>query len=171
MWYHHCNLMSAPMQWQHCCPDMCARIHYSSLNKVIEAKTIGHRPTVKQDDIKAIELLCNVDGSGTPFPVRGRGQLLDYILIPVCRDDNEGITEYNELLHTQAIAVSAYTTLQWYPGGICHALRSLQFQQWDPGGNIVIICTHLEYKVIVLGESIDTILSKMRCTIGNNLGD
>ncbi|KAF8005603.1 hypothetical protein BT93_K0021 [Corymbia citriodora subsp. variegata] len=73
-------------------------------------------PTAKQAVITAIDLLgravINAAESGAPFPLKRRDQLLDYILTLMGRDDNDGWTDSNlELLRTQALALSACTTL------------------------------------------------------------
>ncbi|XP_050910531.1 protein SHOOT GRAVITROPISM 6 isoform X7 [Lathyrus oleraceus] len=72
-------------------------------------------PIAKQAVITAIDLLgnavINASESGAPFPLKRRDQLLDYILTLMGRDDNDGFADYNELLRTQALALSACTTL------------------------------------------------------------
>ncbi|KAI9086376.1 hypothetical protein K1719_031830 [Acacia pycnantha] len=72
-------------------------------------------PRSKQAVITAIDLLgnavINAAESGTPFPLKRRDQLLDYVLTLMRRDDNDGFADYNELLRTQALAISACTTL------------------------------------------------------------
>ncbi|CAJ2632513.1 unnamed protein product [Trifolium pratense] len=72
-------------------------------------------PIAKQAVITAIDLLgnavINAAESGAPFPLKRRDQLLDYILTLMGRDDNDGFADYNELLRTQALALSACTTL------------------------------------------------------------
>ncbi|XP_054824729.1 protein SHOOT GRAVITROPISM 6-like isoform X2 [Prosopis cineraria] len=72
-------------------------------------------PRSKQAVITAIDLLgnavINAAESGIPFPLKRRDQLLDYILTLMGRDDNDGFADYNELLRTQALAISACTTL------------------------------------------------------------
>lgn len=72
-------------------------------------------PIAKQAVITAIDLLgnavINAAESGAPFPLKRRDQLLDYILTLMGRDDNDGFADYNELLRTQALAISACTTL------------------------------------------------------------
>ncbi|MCI03699.1 maestro heat-like repeat-containing family protein, partial [Trifolium medium] len=55
--------------------------------------------------------VINAAESGAPFPLKRRDQLLDYILTLMGRDDNDGFADYNELLRTQALAISACTTL------------------------------------------------------------
>ncbi|XP_028777131.1 protein SHOOT GRAVITROPISM 6 isoform X2 [Neltuma alba] len=72
-------------------------------------------PRSKQAVITAIDLLgnavINAAESGTPFPLKRRDQLLGYILMLMGRDDNDNFADYNELLRTQALALSACTTL------------------------------------------------------------
>ncbi|WJZ93744.1 hypothetical protein VitviT2T_012661 [Vitis vinifera] len=73
-------------------------------------------PTAKQAVITAIDLLgravINAAESGASFPLKRRDQLLDYILTLMGCDDDDGFAESSlELLHTQALALSACTTL------------------------------------------------------------
>ncbi|OIV92177.1 hypothetical protein TanjilG_30818 [Lupinus angustifolius] len=72
-------------------------------------------PRAKQAVITAIDLLgnavINAAESGAPFPLKRRDQLLDYILTLMGRDDSDGFADYNEHLRTQALAISACTTL------------------------------------------------------------
>ncbi|KAL5740899.1 hypothetical protein ACOSQ2_030079 [Xanthoceras sorbifolium] len=73
-------------------------------------------PTAKQAVITAIDLLgcavINAAENGAPFPLQKRDQLLDYILTLMGRDENDGyVDSSHELLHTQALALSACTTL------------------------------------------------------------
>ncbi|RDX96367.1 Protein SHOOT GRAVITROPISM 6, partial [Mucuna pruriens] len=72
-------------------------------------------PRGKQAVITAIDLLgnavINAAESGSPFPLKRRDQLLDYILTLMGRDDEDGFADYNDLLRTQALAISACTTL------------------------------------------------------------
>ncbi|KAE9465484.1 hypothetical protein C3L33_02600, partial [Rhododendron williamsianum] len=73
-------------------------------------------PTAKQAVITAIDLLgravINAAESGTSFPLKRRDQLLDYILTLMRSDDDEDFTDSSvELLRTQALALSACTTL------------------------------------------------------------
>ncbi|KHN02293.1 HEAT repeat-containing protein 7A like [Glycine soja] len=72
-------------------------------------------PKAKQAVITAIDLLgnavINAAESGSPFPLKRRDQLLDYILTLMGRDDEDGFADYNDLLRTQALAISACTTL------------------------------------------------------------
>ncbi|XP_022925797.1 protein SHOOT GRAVITROPISM 6 isoform X3 [Cucurbita moschata] len=75
-----------------------------------------HHPTAKQAVITAIDLLgravINAAENGSTFPLKRRDQLLDYILTLMGRDDNGGFADSNlELLRTQALALSACTTL------------------------------------------------------------
>ncbi|XP_038883577.1 protein SHOOT GRAVITROPISM 6 isoform X3 [Benincasa hispida] len=75
-----------------------------------------YHPTAKQAVITAIDLLgravINAAENGSTFPLKRRDQLLDYILTLMGRDDNGGISDSNfELLRTQALALSACTTL------------------------------------------------------------
>ncbi|XP_021290041.1 protein SHOOT GRAVITROPISM 6 isoform X2 [Herrania umbratica] len=73
-------------------------------------------PTAKQAVITAIDLLgravINAAENGAPFPLKRRDQLLDYILTLMGRDETDGIADSSlELLHTQALALNACTTL------------------------------------------------------------
>ncbi|XP_041024886.1 protein SHOOT GRAVITROPISM 6 isoform X2 [Juglans microcarpa x Juglans regia] len=76
-------------------------------------------PTAKQAVITAIDLLgravINAAENGASFPLKRRDQMLDYILTLMgreARDDNEGFFDSSlELLRTQALALSACTTL------------------------------------------------------------
>ncbi|XP_050226540.1 protein SHOOT GRAVITROPISM 6 [Mercurialis annua] len=73
-------------------------------------------PTAKQAVITAIDLLgravINAAESGASFPLKKRDQLLDYILTLMGKDDNDDIADSSlELLRTQALALSACTTL------------------------------------------------------------
>ncbi|KAM3689336.1 hypothetical protein ACB098_09G040300 [Castanea mollissima] len=76
-------------------------------------------PTAKQAVITAIDLLgcavINAAENGASFPLKRRDIMLDYILTLMgreARDDNEDFVDSNlELLHTQALALSACTTL------------------------------------------------------------
>ncbi|KAG2686379.1 hypothetical protein I3760_09G003000 [Carya illinoinensis] len=76
-------------------------------------------PTAKQAVITAIDLLgravINAAENGASFPLKRRDQMLDYILTLMgreARDDNEGFFYSSlELLRTQALALSACTTL------------------------------------------------------------
>lgn len=73
-------------------------------------------PTAKQAVITAIDLLgravISAAESGISFPLKRRDQLLDYILTLMGSDDDEGFTDSSvELLRTQALALSACTTL------------------------------------------------------------
>ncbi|XP_071701301.1 protein SHOOT GRAVITROPISM 6 [Rutidosis leptorrhynchoides] len=73
-------------------------------------------PSAKQAVITAIDLLgravINAAESGISFPLKKRDQLLDYILTLMRRHDEEGFSDLSvELLHTQALALSACTTL------------------------------------------------------------
>ncbi|KAL1209895.1 Protein SHOOT GRAVITROPISM 6 [Cardamine amara subsp. amara] len=72
--------------------------------------------TAKQAVITAIDLLgravINAAESGATFPLKKRDQMLDYILTLMGRDENEGFAESSlEVLHTQALALNACTTL------------------------------------------------------------
>ncbi|XP_010507584.1 PREDICTED: protein SHOOT GRAVITROPISM 6-like [Camelina sativa] len=72
--------------------------------------------TAKQAVITAIDLLgravINAAESGATFPLKRRDQMLDYILTLMGRDENEGFAESSlEVLHTQALALNACTTL------------------------------------------------------------
>ncbi|KAG5556798.1 hypothetical protein RHGRI_007155 [Rhododendron griersonianum] len=56
--------------------------------------------------------VINAAESGTSFPLKRRDQLLDYILTLMRSDDDEDFTDSSvELLRTQALALSACTTL------------------------------------------------------------
>ncbi|XP_039059136.1 protein SHOOT GRAVITROPISM 6-like isoform X1 [Hibiscus syriacus] len=73
-------------------------------------------PTAKQAVITAIDLLgCAVAKAaenGAPFPLKRRDMLLDYILTLMGRDETDGFSDSSlELLHTQALALNACTTL------------------------------------------------------------
>ncbi|XVF07807.1 hypothetical protein REPUB_Repub06bG0171700 [Reevesia pubescens] len=73
-------------------------------------------PTAKQAVITAIDLLgravINAAENGAPFPLKRRDQLLDYILTLMGRDETDGFADSSlELLHTQALALNACTTL------------------------------------------------------------
>lgn len=74
-------------------------------------------PTAKQAVITAIDLLgravINAAEMGTSFPLKRRDQMLDYILTLMGYDvADEGFNDSNlELLRTQALALSACTTL------------------------------------------------------------
>ncbi|XP_073526484.1 uncharacterized protein [Phyllobates terribilis] len=74
-------------------------------------------PTAKQAVITAIDLLgravINASESGASFPLKKRDMLLDYILTLMGRDDDDdGFADSSlELLRTQALALSACTTL------------------------------------------------------------
>ncbi|KAK6290208.1 hypothetical protein POUND7_001749 [Theobroma cacao] len=75
-----------------------------------------HHPTAKQAVITAIDLLgravINAAENGAPFPLKRRDQLLDYILTLMGRDETDGFADSSlELLHTQALALNACTTL------------------------------------------------------------
>lgn len=84
-------------------------------NMLSHLLTVRH-PSAKQAVITAIDLLgravINAAESGISFPLKKRDQLLDYILALMCRHDEEGFSDLSvELLHTQALALSACTTL------------------------------------------------------------
>ncbi|KAK3043027.1 hypothetical protein RJ639_002595 [Escallonia herrerae] len=73
-------------------------------------------PKAKQAVITAIDLLgravINAGESGISFPLKRRDQLLDYILTLMGRDDDDDFSDSNiEFLRTQALALSACTTL------------------------------------------------------------
>lgn len=73
-------------------------------------------PTAKQAVITAIDLLgravINAAENGAPFPLKRRDVLLDYTLTLMGRDENDDLADSSlELLHTQALALSACTTL------------------------------------------------------------
>ncbi|KAH9723104.1 protein SHOOT GRAVITROPISM 6 [Citrus sinensis] len=72
--------------------------------------------TAKQAVITAIDLLgravINAAENGASFPLKKRDQLLDYILTLMGREENDSFADSSiELLHTQALALSACTTL------------------------------------------------------------
>lgn len=52
-------------------------------------------------DMIAGNAVINAAESGTPFPLKRRDQLLDYILTLMGRDDTDGFSDCNELLRTQ----------------------------------------------------------------------
>ncbi|XP_024022984.1 protein SHOOT GRAVITROPISM 6 [Morus notabilis] len=85
-------------------------------NMVSQLLHVRH-PTAKQAVITAIDLLgravINAAENGASFPLKRRDIMLDYILTLMGRDDNnEGFADSTlELLHTQALALSACTTL------------------------------------------------------------
>ncbi|XP_044471670.1 protein SHOOT GRAVITROPISM 6 isoform X2 [Mangifera indica] len=73
-------------------------------------------PTAKQAVITAIDLLgravINAAENGASFPLKRRDQLLDYILTLMGVDENDDFADSSlELLRTQALALSACTTL------------------------------------------------------------
>ncbi|KAJ0027548.1 hypothetical protein Pint_35765 [Pistacia integerrima] len=73
-------------------------------------------PTAKQAVITAIDLLgcavINAAENGASFPLKRRDQLLDYILTLMGIDENDDFADSSlELLRTQALALSACTTL------------------------------------------------------------
>ncbi|XP_074355121.1 protein SHOOT GRAVITROPISM 6 isoform X2 [Apium graveolens] len=73
-------------------------------------------PKAKQAVITAIDLLgcavINAAGNGISFPLKKRDQLLDYVVTLMGLDDDNDIYDSSiELLHTQALALSACTTL------------------------------------------------------------
>ncbi|WOH06122.1 hypothetical protein DCAR_0625545 [Daucus carota subsp. sativus] len=73
-------------------------------------------PKAKQAVITAIDLLgravINAAGNGISFPLKKRDLLLDYIVTLMGLDDDNDIYDSSiELLHTQALALSACTTL------------------------------------------------------------
>ncbi|KAL9672971.1 hypothetical protein QQ045_029224 [Rhodiola kirilowii] len=75
-----------------------------------------HHPKAKQAVITAIDLLgravINAAEGGISFPLKKRDQLLDYVLTLMGLDDAEGFADSGiEFLHTQAVALSACTTL------------------------------------------------------------
>ncbi|KAL4592110.1 hypothetical protein LXL04_005094 [Taraxacum kok-saghyz] len=77
---------------------------------------IVRHPSAKQAVITSIDLLgravINAAESGISFPLKKRDQLLDYILTLMCRHDEDGFSDLSvELLRTQALALSACTTL------------------------------------------------------------
>ncbi|KFK36555.1 hypothetical protein AALP_AA4G138800 [Arabis alpina] len=74
------------------------------------------KQTAKQAVITAIDLLgravINASETGATFPLKRRDQMLEYILTLMGRDENEGFAESSlEVLHTQALALNACTTL------------------------------------------------------------
>ncbi|KAL9236431.1 hypothetical protein vseg_011104 [Gypsophila vaccaria] len=75
-----------------------------------------HQPVAKQAVITAIDLLgkavIRAGENGTPFPLKRRDQLLDYILTLMGHDNDDGFINTSvEFLQTQALALSACTTL------------------------------------------------------------
>lgn len=75
-----------------------------------------YQPVAKQAVITAIDLLgkavIRAGEDGTPFPLKRRDQLLDYILTLMGHDnDDEFMDTSVEILRTQALALSACTTL------------------------------------------------------------
>ncbi|XP_021743434.1 protein SHOOT GRAVITROPISM 6-like isoform X1 [Chenopodium quinoa] len=75
-----------------------------------------YHPVAKQAVITAIDLLgkavIQAGESGAPFPLKRRDQLLDYILTLMGHDnEDEFIGTSVEILRTQALALSACTTL------------------------------------------------------------
>ncbi|XP_048503893.1 protein SHOOT GRAVITROPISM 6 isoform X2 [Beta vulgaris subsp. vulgaris] len=75
-----------------------------------------YHPVAKQAVITAIDLLgkavIQAGDNGAPFPLKRRDQLLDYILTLMGHDnDDEFIDTSVEILRTQALALSACTTL------------------------------------------------------------
>ncbi|KAI4300360.1 hypothetical protein L6164_033748 [Bauhinia variegata] len=92
-----------------------ARINALVGTNVLSRLLHVRHPRAKQAVITAIDLLgnavINAAESGAPFPLKKRDQLLDYILTLMGRDENDGFADYNELLRTQALAISACTTL------------------------------------------------------------
>ncbi|XP_058207900.1 protein SHOOT GRAVITROPISM 6 isoform X3 [Rhododendron vialii] len=84
-------------------------------NMLLRLLHVRH-PTAKQAVITAIDLLgravINAAESGISFPLKRRDQLLDYVLTLMRSDDDEDFTDSSvELLRTQALALSACTTL------------------------------------------------------------
>ncbi|GAB2235811.1 hypothetical protein Drorol1_Dr00026252 [Drosera rotundifolia] len=76
---------------------------------------VGH-PKAKQALITAIDLLgravISAGETGASFPLKRRDQLLDYVLTLMGHDDDDGLSDSDlELLHTQALALNACTTL------------------------------------------------------------
>ncbi|XP_074269139.1 protein SHOOT GRAVITROPISM 6 isoform X2 [Silene latifolia] len=75
-----------------------------------------HQPVARQAVITAIDLLgkavIRAGENGTPFPLKRRDQLLDYILTLMGHDNDDGfINSSVEFLQTEALALSACTTL------------------------------------------------------------
>ncbi|KAJ4833816.1 Protein SHOOT GRAVITROPISM 6 [Turnera subulata] len=87
-----------------------ALVGTNMLSRLLHVRT----PTAKQAVITAIDLLgravINAAESGASFPLQKRDELLDYILTLMGRDDSFADSSL-ELLHTQALALSACTTL------------------------------------------------------------
>ncbi|PSS32865.1 Protein SHOOT GRAVITROPISM like [Actinidia chinensis var. chinensis] len=84
-------------------------------NMLLRLLHVRH-PIAKQAVITAIDLLglavINASESGISFPLKRRDQLLDYILTLMGCDDDDGYASSSvEHLHTQALALSACTTL------------------------------------------------------------
>ncbi|KAK9079338.1 hypothetical protein SSX86_001009 [Deinandra increscens subsp. villosa] len=87
-------------------------------------------PSAKQAVITAIDLLglavINAGESGISFPLKKRDQLLDYILTLMRRHDEEGFSDLSvELLHTQALALSACTTLVSVDPKLTNEMRNI----------------------------------------------
>ncbi|KNA12653.1 hypothetical protein SOVF_123030 isoform A [Spinacia oleracea] len=75
-----------------------------------------YHPVAKQAVITAIDLLgkavIQAGESGAPFPLKRRDQMLDYILTLMGHDNEDEFIDTNvETLRTQALALSACTTL------------------------------------------------------------
>lgn len=75
-----------------------------------------HHPIAKQAVITAIDLLgkavIKAGENGAPFPLKRRDMLLDYILTLMGHDDDDSFIDTSvEILQTQALALSACTTL------------------------------------------------------------
>lgn len=91
---------------------------------------IVRHPSAKQAVITAIDLLgravINAAESGIAFPLKKRDQLLDYILTLMRRNDEEGFSDLSvELLHTQALALSACTTLVSVDPKLTNEMRNI----------------------------------------------
>ncbi|KAI3706697.1 hypothetical protein L6452_24616 [Arctium lappa] len=91
---------------------------------------IVRHPSAKQAVITAIDLLgravINASESGISFPLKKRDQLLDYILTLMRRNDEEGFSDLSvELLHTQALALSACTTLVSVDPKLTNEMRNI----------------------------------------------
>ncbi|XP_024985036.1 protein SHOOT GRAVITROPISM 6 isoform X2 [Cynara cardunculus var. scolymus] len=91
---------------------------------------IVRHPSAKQAVITAIDLLgravINAAESGISFPLKKRDQLLDYILTLMRRNDEDGFSDLSvELLHTQALALSACTTLVSVDPKLTNEMRNI----------------------------------------------
>ncbi|XP_076947107.1 protein SHOOT GRAVITROPISM 6-like isoform X1 [Bidens hawaiensis] len=91
---------------------------------------IVRHPSAKQAVITAIDLLglavINAAERGISFPLKKRDILLDYILTLMCPHDEEGFSDLSvELLRTQALALSACTTLVSVDPKLTNEMRNI----------------------------------------------